>query len=251
MHRWSIILFWSAWTPLAWADDCEKTVANLIRWSSVEVDETARNNQVQECRTAVQSGEQQAILSAQCLSKRRLKKAVACLTSAIQAPQISACEQTTEPDTCEADLAVQEELLREQLLGMIQSGQSMGQSPQEPPAVLPPPPTEPGSCQQMIANVEGWSGEPLSSVERSQALQACDSELQIVPETAIVVMCLSNPNLEIAIDCMINEAIRANMDQCQSVDPKEQQMCEQMLLNMRSELKDEFRQSILDGSMTR
>ena len=236
-------------SSLSWADDCSRTVDNMIRWSELTVKDDAREEQIEQCRTAVEAGEAEAITSSRCLSKRRLSRAVACLRDAIQAHALAACEAQPDPQKCREDATMNAEALGQELRQMLVSGQPLQSEPPPPPLQLPPPPSDAGSCQEMFVNVQQWSGQSPPQDKLSRLLQVCETELaEQRQETQTVVLCLSQPVLDDAMSCMLVETVREMLGECASADAAEQAMCEQMLVGLIEPKMEELRESILKGT---
>ena len=177
--------------------------------------------------------------------------AVLCLSDALLELSMAQCAAQSTIDAQTECLKATEEMftrLPAQIEAMILAGRPPNASPSSEVLTLPPRPAHAGSCDDLMANLEAWSGQTRSKEERSRAIEKCDRDLGIQPETGVVVMCLSIPELEAASDCMVTEAIRANMGECTSVSAAEQTQCEQMLLGMLEPMKAEMRSSIQDGS---
>ena len=101
----------------------------------------------------------------------------------------------------------------------------------------------------MLENVNTWSNRPQDAERRADALVRCEKQNAANEEgTRTVIMCLSLPDLDAASDCLVHEAVRSNLGTCTG-SAEEVEACHEMLLSMVEPLKEDFRRSIMDGSL--
>jgi hypothetical protein len=233
--------------------NCVAAVDNLVRWSNTDLTRKEKQAQVNDCKKEVETGAVDAIIAAECLSNPDMETAVQCMSDGIIQASLSQCDTPMEgssAEECRAQITAMSSQLPEQLKSMIISGQVLeDHTPEASTIQLPPPPTEPGSCAQMIENVNAWSKKTQTAEELTEAVKRCKAQKSSgSSDTRIVIMCLSLPEVDAASDCLVHEAVRANLADCKGT-PEETALCEQMLVEMIEPLKKDFRSSILDGSL--
>jgi hypothetical protein len=234
------------------AATCQASVENLIRWSGTDPGEGIKQANIDSCLSGVAAGEIDTIIAAECLANPDLDAALSCMADGIIAASLAQCDVPTpefNADECRSQIQQQAAVLPEQLKAMILSGQVLQSVPSESPIELPPPPADPGSCPAMIDNMNRWSGKTQSADERTEAIGNCEKQIaEQLEETRLVIMCLSLADLDAASNCLVTEAVRANLSECSKGAPEERSMCEQMLMGIVEPMKTELRNSILDGS---
>jgi hypothetical protein len=234
------------------ADDCEAAIDNLSRWSGVTQEASQRETSLTDCHRDIAAGDQEALISAQCLALPAMGDAVLCLSDALLDLSLAQCvAQSSVTLQTECYEATQEMFTRlpAQIEATILSGQPQDISASTEVLTLPPRPVRAGSCAELMTNLKAWSSQTRTTEEWTRATEKCETDLRTQSETAVVVLCLSFPDLDAASDCMVTEAIRANMGECTRASPVEQTQCEQMLLGMLEPMKAEMQSMIQDGSL--